>query len=45
MDQIKIGKHIAFLRRQAGLTQEKLGEKLGITNKTISRWETGGSLR
>ena len=44
MDQIKIGKHIAFLRRQAGLTQEKLGEKLGITNKTISRWETGSYL-
>lgn len=41
MDQIKIGKHIALLRRQAGLTQEELGEKLGITNKTISRWENG----
>ena len=41
MDQIKIGKHIALLRRQAGLTQEELGEKLGISNKTISRWENG----
>lgn len=41
MDQVKIGKYIAFLRRQAGLTQEKLGEKLGVTNKTISRWENG----
>lgn len=41
MDQMKIGKHIALFRRQAGLTQEKLGEKLGVTNKTISRWENG----
>ena len=45
MDQGKIGKFIALLRREAGLTQEMLGEKLGVTNKTVSRWETGGSLR
>lgn len=43
MDQIKIGKFIATLRRQSGLTQEKLGEKIGVTNKTISRWENGVS--
>ena len=41
MDQIKTGKFIAKLRKQAGLTQEALGEKVGVTNKTISRWETG----
>jgi len=41
VDQIKIGKYIALLRRQAGLNQEKLGEKLGVTNKTVSRWENG----
>lgn len=41
MDQIKIGKFIATLRRQSGLTQEKLGEKIGVTNKTISPWENG----
>lgn len=41
MDQVKIGKQIASLRRQAGLTQEQLGEKLGVTNKTVSRWENG----
>ena len=41
MDQIKIGRFIAALRRQAGLTQEALGEKLGVTNKTVSRWENG----
>lgn len=41
MDQGKAGKFISTLRRQQGLTQEQLGEKLGVTNKTISRWETG----
>ena len=41
MDQIKIGKFIAALRKEKELTQEQLGEKLGITNKTISRWENG----
>ncbi len=41
MDQVKIGKFIAELRHKNGLTQEELGEKLGVTNKTISRWETG----
>lgn len=41
MDQIKIGKFIAELRKERGYTQEQLGEKLGITNKTISRWENG----
>lgn len=40
-DQIKIGKFIAALRKEKGLTQEQLGEKLGVTNKTISRWENG----
>ena len=41
MDQIKIGKFIAALRKEKCLTQEQLGEKLGVTNKTISRWENG----
>lgn len=41
MDLIQIGKFIAALRKEAGLTQEQLAEKLGITNKTVSRWETG----
>lgn len=43
MDSVKIGKYIASLRRQAGLTKEMLGEKLGVTNKRISRWENGDS--
>ncbi len=41
MDMIKIGKFIAQLRKEQNYTQEQLGEKLGVTNKTISRWETG----
>lgn len=41
MDQIKVGKFIAQRRKERGFTQESLGERLGVTNKTISRWETG----
>ena len=41
MDMIQIGKFIAKLRKEQGLTQEQLGEKIGVTNKTVSRWETG----
>lgn len=41
MDQIKTGKFIATLRKEKELTQEQLGEKLAVTNKTISRWENG----
>ena len=41
MDQMKIGKFIAALRKEKGMTQEQLGEKLGVTNKTVSRWENG----
>ena len=41
MDLVKIGKFIAELRKEQGLTQEQLGEKIGVSNKTVSRWETG----
>ncbi len=41
MDLIQIGKFIASMRKENNLSQEQLGEKLGVTNKTISRWETG----
>lgn len=41
MDNKKIGAFIAKNRKLKGLTQEQLGEKLGVTNKTVSRWENG----
>ena len=41
MDQVKIGKFIAECRKQKNLTQMQLAEKLGITDKAISKWERG----
>jgi len=41
IDLVQIGKFIAQLRKEHELSQEKLGEIIGVTNKTISRWETG----
>ena len=41
MELTKIGQFIAELRKEHGYTQEQLGDKIGVTNKTISRWETG----
>ncbi|MCF0238527.1 MAG: helix-turn-helix transcriptional regulator [Sphaerochaetaceae bacterium] len=41
MNQVKTGKFIAQLRKEANLTQEALGDKVGVTNKTVSRWENG----
>jgi len=41
MDMKKIGLFLSRLRKEQGMTQEQLGQKLGTTNKTISRWETG----
>ena len=45
MDQIKIGKWIAKLRREQNLTQQQLADQLGISSKTVSKWECGVSLR
>ena len=41
MDQFKIGKFIAERRKKVNLTQMQLSEKLGITDKAISKWERG----
>jgi len=41
MNQIMIGRFIAMKRKEKNLTQEQLAEKLGISNKTISKWENG----
>lgn len=44
MDQIKIGKFIAKCRKEKGLTQMQLAEMLSITDRAVSKWETGKSL-
>ena len=41
MNQQATGKFIALKRKEKNLTQEQLAEKLGVSNKTISKWETG----
>ena len=41
MNQLVTGKFIALKRKQKNLTQEQLAEKIGVSNKTISKWETG----
>ncbi len=44
MDQVKIGKFIADRRKMVHLTQLQLAEKLGITDRAISKWETGKAM-
>ena len=44
MDQIKIGKFIAQCRKKANLTQMQLAEKLNITDRAVSKWETGRTM-
>ena len=44
MDQIKIGKFIALCRKNVNLTQMQLAEKLNITDRAVSKWETGKSM-
>ena len=44
MDQIKIGRFIAEKRKERGLTQAQLAETFGITDRAVSKWETGRSL-
>lgn len=41
MDSVQMGRRIARLRKERALSQAQLGEMLGVSNKTISRWETG----
>lgn len=41
MNQSTTGKFIAQKRKELNLTQEQLAEKLGVSNKTVSKWETG----
>ena len=44
MDQIKIGKFIAACRKEEGMTQAELAEKLGISDRAVSKWENGKSM-
>ena len=44
MDMQKIGAFLKVLRKERGLTQEQLAEKLGVTGRTVSRWETASNM-
>ena len=44
MNQIKKGKFIASCRKEQGMTQANLAEKLGITDRAVSKWENGKSM-
>ena len=44
MDQVKIGKFIAECRKKQNLTQSQLAEKLFITDRAVSKWETGRAM-
>ena len=44
MDQEKIGSFIAENRKAKGFTQIEFAEKLGVSNKSVSRWETGKNM-
>lgn len=44
MNQIKIGEFLKELRKEKGLTQEQFAEKLNVSRRTVSRWETGNNL-
>lgn len=44
MNQIDIGNFIARKRKEKNLTQASLAQKIGVSNKTVSKWETGKSM-
>lgn len=44
MDQIKIGKFISEKRKKKLLTQQELADLIGVSNKTISKWECGNGM-
>lgn len=43
MDLVKTGKYIAQKRKALGLTQKQVAEKLGMSDKSVSKWERGVS--
>ena len=42
MDAEKTGAYLALLRKARGLTQQEMADQLGVSNKTVSKWESGG---
>lgn len=44
MDQKKIGEFLKSLRNEKGITQEQAAEKFGVSQRTVSRWETGSNM-
>ena len=44
MDQVKIGEFLRELRKEKDLTQEMLADKLNVSRRTVSRWETGSNM-
>ena len=44
MDQVKIGQFIKTIRKEKGFTQREVAERLSISEKTVSKWETGNGL-
>lgn len=45
LDNVKVGKQIALLRKNKGLTQEDIARQLNISSQAVSKWENGDSLR
>ena len=44
MDQKKIGRFLKELRKEKDITQEQLAEKIKVSGRTVSRWETGSNM-
>ena len=44
MDQVKIGQFIKTIRKEKNLTQREIAERMSISEKTVSKWETGNGL-
>ena len=42
MDAQKTGAYLAMLRKIKGMTQQEVADRLGVSNKTVSKWESGG---
>ena len=43
MDAQRTGAYLAMLRKTRGMTQQEIADRLGVSNKTVSKWESGVS--